>query len=201
MCRLTTAAAALLSGMGLTAPAIAQDLCAALTIPEPLGLVCTSMPDGSAAIMPADGAFAALSRLTVRPLARQGADDLAWTDPAAWLRGQVTVDTSTYVDAMAGLADDPDSPFAGAPARKALDHLRTVLNGLAKLPLSACEPPTEGKPGRWNMPCRYAADGLGFLLDLRLVADGERRWAITLRTANEQRQRHFEAIANSFQPV
>ena len=51
------------------------------------------------------------------------------------------------------------------------------------------------------MRCSYAADGLGLLVVLRLVAAGDRRWAITMRAANEQRLRHFEAIANSFQPV
>ncbi len=50
------------------------------------------------------------------------------------------------------------------------------------------------------MRCNYAADGLGLQVVLRLVAAGDRRWAITMRAANEQRLRHFEAIANSFQP-
>ena len=41
---------------------------------------------------------------------------------------------------------------------------------------------------------------MGLLVDLRLVADDEERFALNLRAANEQRLRHFEAIANSFQP-
>ena len=200
MRRLTITAQALGLAVSLAAPALAEDLCATLTIPAALGLVCTANPDGTTTVMPADGAFAALSRMTLRRLERSGGDEQAWSEPAAWLQGQVTVDTSGYVGAMAGIADDPDSPFAGEAARQALAHLKAVLGGLAKLPLNACEPPTESVPGRWQMPCRYMADGLGLLVDLRLVADGDQRFAIRLRAANEQRLRHFEAIANSFQP-
>lgn len=200
MRRLTVAIQALGLALSLTTPAWAEDLCAALSIPEPLGLVCAATPDGAVTVMPADGTFAALSRMTLRRLERSGGDELAWSEPAAWLQGQVTVDTSGYVGAMADLADDPDSPFAGEAARQALAHLKTVLGGLAKLPLNACEPPAENMPGRWEMPCRYMADGLGLLVDLRLVADGDQRFAVNLRAANEQRLRHFEAIANSFQP-
>ena len=110
------------------------------------------------------------------------------------------MDPSTLVDTMAGLADDPDSPFAGPSAREALARLKTALGGLAQLPLNACEQPTETKPDRWEMTCRFTADGLGLLVDLRLLGEGDRRWAMNLRAANEQRLRHFEAIANSFQP-
>jgi hypothetical protein len=51
------------------------------------------------------------------------------------------------------------------------------------------------------MRCSFTPGGVGMLVHLRLVVQGERRWAITMRSANEQRLRHFEAIANSFGPT
>ena len=71
---------------------------------------------------------------------------------------------------------------------------------MSALALSACDEPAPDGRERWQMRCSYAADGLGLTVILRLVAAGDRRWAITKRAANEQRLRHFEAIANSFQP-
>ena len=100
-------------------------------------------------------------------------DGLAWSDPAAWLRSQVTVDRPAMSAPWPGSADDPDSPFAGEAARQALAHLKTALGGLAHLPLNACEQPAERAPGRWEMPCRYMRRRLGASVDLRLVADGD----------------------------
>lgn len=185
-------------------PAVAQDLCAALTIPAELHLVCApapSMPTGSVTVAPEGGAFASLSRLTIRPLEQAGDDGLAWTDPSAWLQRQMTLDTSSFAGSMASLADDPDSPFSGSTARAALTRLQSALAGVAALPLTACEAPTQGGARqRWDMHCTFGAGGLGVYVDLRLVADGERRWALSMRTANAQRRRHLQAITGSFQP-
>ena len=113
----------------------------------------------------------------------------------------MTLDMSSYADAMAGLGDDPDSPFSGESARMALDKLRSALAGVATLPLSACEAPVaDERRHRWDMHCSYGAGGLGVSVDLRLIAEGERRWELTMRAANEQRLRHFQAIAGTFQP-
>lgn len=192
----------LCGGAGQTATA--QDLCSKLVIPAELDLVCTASPNvppGGVVIAPASGAFAALSRMTVRALDRSGADDMAWSDPAAWLRRQMTLDTSSYADAMAGLGDDPDSPFSGEAVRTAIDRLRSALAGVATLPLSACGAPVaDERHHRWDMQCTYGTGGLGVSVDLRLVAEGERRWELTMRSANEQRLRHFRAIAGTFQP-
>jgi hypothetical protein len=178
-------------------------LCGGLTIPAALGLACTTAPDvapDAVAVAPVGGAFAALSRMTLRPLERSGEDGLAWTDPAAWLKRQMTLDTSRYADLLGGIARDPDSPFAGPEAGTALEGLKGALSGLGRLPLEACAEPAAGTGGRWDMRCSFAPAGLGILMHLRLVAQGERRWAITMRAANEQRLRHFEAIANGFAP-
>jgi hypothetical protein len=195
--RLTGALAILLLG---SMAARAEDLCGTVTIPPEIGLACAPAAEGSASITPQDGSFAALSRMTVRPLARAGADAEAWTDPPSWLRSQMTPDLASVSDLLAPLAEDPDSPFAGGQATTALDALRRALGGLSSLPLSACDEPTPMGADEWRMRCDFAKDGLGLYVALRLVAQGERRWSIVMRTANEQRLRHFEAIANSFHP-
>ena len=159
-----------------TLPAGANDLCASLTIPADLGLACAPAADiapGAVAVTPgSDSGFAGLSRLSLRPLDK-AQDPLAWSDPAAWLQRQMTIDTSSYAGVLGGAADDPDSPFAGPAAKSALDSFVSALQGLGRLPLNACDTPLEQTAGRW---------------------------AITARAANEQRLRHFEAIANSFVP-
>lgn len=184
-------------------PARAADPCASLNIPAQLDLVCTPEPTlapGAVAVAPTGSTFAALSRMTIRPLERVGEDAVAWTDPAAWLRQQMTVDTTSYVDLLAGLADSPDSPFAGENAQAALGGLRSALASVGRLALAACDEPVETEPEAWDMSCRFTAAGLGVLMHLRLVAEGEQRWGITMRAANEQRLRHFEAVANAFDP-
>jgi hypothetical protein len=202
--RLSTALAGFLLAAGIAGPALAQDLCAELTLPPALDLSCTPVPElaqGAVAVAPVGGTFAALSRMTVRPLVREGEDALAWRDPAAWLRRQMTMDTAGYADLLSGLAGSPDSPFAGESARGALDSLKSALGSMGRLPLTACDEPSATIPDRqWDMRCSFTAGGLGLLMHLRLVAAGEERWALTMRAANEQRLRHFEAIANSFAP-
>ncbi len=138
--------------------------------------------------------------MSLRPLERTGDDALAWGDPAGWLRAQMTPDTSHLSEALGGLAEDPDSPFTGDQASSAIESLKRAMAGVSALALSACEEPLPDGPDHWQMRCSYAADGLGLSVLLRLVAAGDERWAIMMRAANQQRLRHFEAIANSFQP-
>jgi hypothetical protein len=197
--------AAALAGGGCTVAATGADLCTGLRIPEALDLTCKPAPElapGAVEVTPPpDEPFAALSRMTVRPLQRTGPDALAWTDPPEWLRRQMTVDTSSYAGLLAGLADSPDSPFAGEGAKAALQSLENLLSSMGRLPLAACdEPATASEADRWDMRCNFTTAGVGMLVHLRLVARGEERWALTLRSANEQRLRHFEAIANAFAP-
>ena len=197
--RRLTAAALLLPLLG--GPATARDPCDRITIPDQLGLACAPAAEpGAVEVVPTGGAFALLSRMTLRPLDRAGADALAWSDPPGWLRAQMTPDTSRLADALGGLAEDPDSPFTGEQSTAAVESLRRALAGISALALSACADPVPDGAEGWQMRCSYATDGLGLHLVLRLVGAGERRWAVTMRAANEQRLRHFEAIANSFQP-
>lgn len=180
----------------------AEDLCAALTIPPDLNLACTAsetVPD-AVEVTPTEGAFAALSRLGLRPLERAGEDALAWTDPAVWLKRQVTLEGSGRDEDMGDMAEDPDSPFAGPSAQAALQSLENLLTGVARLPLNACKAPVETGLGRWSLDCSFTAGGIGLYVQHRLIASGDRRWALSMRAANEQRLRHFEAIANSFTP-
>ena len=180
-------------------PAAALDLCARLGMPPELGLTCTTVAD-EAVIAPATGAFAVLSRMTLRPLERDSADAAAWSDPGGWLRSQMRIDLSALEDAVGAMAQDPDSPFAGGQATAALEGLKGALAWLTTLTLAACEQPRPDGADAWHLRCNYTADGLGLLVALRLVAKDDARWAIVMRAANEQRLRHFEAIANSFQP-
>jgi hypothetical protein len=185
------------------APARADEgLCARLQIPAQLGLTCTPGEAGSAdqivTVQPTGGAFAALSRLTVRRLDRS-TDALAWSDPDEWLRRQVVVDTGAIADGIEDFAEDPDSPWGGATAMLMAQQVRDALERMSRAALQACTAPaTLGN--RREMSCRFGAAPLALLLTMRLVSQGDERWAVSLRSMNEQRQRHFEAIANSFQP-
>lgn len=90
--------------------------------------------------------------------------------------------------------------FADSQAKQAVAAFRRALEGLAALPLAACNEPAPTDADEWSMRCDFASDGIGLHMALRLVVQDDRRWAITMRSASEQRLRHFEAIANSFQP-
>jgi hypothetical protein len=180
----------------------AEGLCARLTVPDELGLVCIPGEAGSGdqivTVQPTGGTFAALSRLTVRKLDR-GSDPLAWSEPDEWLRRQVVVDTSSIADGIDRLADDPDSPWGGATAMLLAENVRDALARMGRAALQACAEPRSQGAYR-EMACRFGAAPLALLLTMRLETRGDERWALSLRSANEQRQRHFEAIANSFSP-
>ncbi len=204
-------AAGLASGAaaGFAQPAAVQDpgraeaLCAAFSIPPELGLVCESAggEQPGVVVRPAEGGFAALSRLAVRRLDRNlAADALAWSDPAAWLERQMTLDTAGFAAALRRLVDDPDSLLAGEGTRAAVDTLLGAVDRLGRLALQACESPQLRRDGRHVMSCRFTAGGFGLLLDLQLLRAGEERWALALRTMNEQRLRHFQALASAFAP-
>lgn len=181
----------------------AEALCAAFSIPPELGLLCESAggEQPGVVIRPGEGGFAALSRLAVRRLDRNlAADALAWSDPAAWLERQMTLDTAGFAAALRRLVDDPDSPLAGEGTRAAVDTLLGAVDRLGRLALQACESPQLRRDGRHVMSCRFTAGGFGLLLDLQLLRAGEERWALSLRTMNEQRLRHFQALASAFSP-
>lgn len=178
-------------------------LCAALSIPAELGLVCEPAEGEVAGVVvrPQGSGFAALSRLTLRRLDRDStADALAWSDPAAWLERQMTLDTAGFATALRRLVEDPDSPLAGETMRAAVETLLGAIDRLGKLALAGCESPQLRRDGRHVMSCRFTAGGFGVLLELQLVRNGDERWALALRTMNEQRLRHFQALAGAFRP-
>jgi hypothetical protein len=169
-------------------------------LPVELGLACTPTAGGlgGVAVEPSGGGFAALSRMTVRRLDK-ATDPLAWSDPDEWLRRQVVVDTGGLADTIEGYAADPDSPWGGATAMLLAENIRQALESVGRAALQACAAPTTTADAR-TMSCRFGAGSFGLLLDLRLVSAGDDRYAISARSMNERRQRHFEAIANSLQP-
>jgi len=194
---LSRAAASLLVGW-LVAPSlgVADTLCDRLTVPEQLGLGCSiATDDGELAIVQAEeGTFRLLSRLSVRELERQ-TDGLAWTDPEAWLERQMIVDLDSVADTVRDLGRDPDSPFASEMFRSAIETLVSGLEGLSRLPLAACgDGPTESE-----LTCRFGVEPVGLIVKIMLLADDDARHAANIRTFNEQRLRHFTAIANSFE--
>lgn len=196
--RLTGIAAGLLALLGYwAAPADAAGLCQSLTVPDELELRCTESPDARlgdrAVIEPGDGTFRLLSRLSLRQLDPK-ADRLAWDDPAAWLEKQMILDLDSAATMLRDLGGDPDSPFGNEMLRPAIDFFIGGLEGLSRLPLAAC-----GEAQRDDeLTCRFGVEPFGLFMKLLLVADGGDRYAFNIRTFNEQRLRHFTAIANSF---
>jgi hypothetical protein len=195
---------ALLAAMGcgwlaLASPGHADTaLCARLTVPEPLELDCTERVDPTvglrAVVAPEGGAFAALSRMSVRAL-DPATDRLAWEDPGAWLERQMILDLDGLAAAVRDLGEDPDSPFGGPMARSAIELMVSGLEGLGRLPLAACG---EGASDT-ELTCRFGVEPIGLVTRIMLAGDGEARFAFNMRTFNEQRLRHFTAIANSFE--
>jgi hypothetical protein len=50
----------------------------------------------------------------------------------------------------------------------------------------------------WEMACEWEVGPLRQFMRFRLIEKGSERYAIRIRTMNEQRLRHLVAIANSF---
>jgi hypothetical protein len=183
------------------APASAQsteDLCARLFVPDGVALGCAlrSAPAGlgsAAVVQPTDSDFAPLSELTLRHI-EQPIDD-----PAAWLRDQLTLDLSPVDSALEELIQGPDSPITGTPLAEQLQSWRGLLGSAATLPLAGCADPAR-LAGRetWEMACEWEVGPLRQYMRFRLVERAGERYAIRIRTMNEQRLRHLVAIANSF---
>ena len=180
----------------LPAPALAASLCERLTVPVQLELGCSLALDdaGRAIVEPREGTFRALSRLSLREL-DPAVDGLAWTDPTAWLERQMILDLDRVAGLVRDLGDDPDSPFGSEMFRQAIEVLVAGLEGLSRLPLAACG---DG-PSASELTCRFGVEPIGLVLRVMLVDAGDARYAVNIRTFNEQRLRHFVAIANSFE--
>lgn len=187
---------AVLALQGLTTSAAAAGLCDRLTVPSSLELDCSvDVEDGSerAVVQPVGGTFSLLSRMSLRRLDR-ATDPLAWDDPAAWLERQMILDLDGVAALIRDLGADPDSPFGSSVLESALDMLAEGIEGLSRLPLNACG---DGAVAS-ELSCRFGIEPIGLNLRINLVTQGEERYAFNIRTFNEQRLRHFTAIANSF---
>lgn len=194
--RLTLALALLGGSLAASGSAPAAGLCDRLTVPASLELGCSiSAEDGieRAVVEPLGGSFRLLSRMTLRRL-DPATDRLAWDDPEAWLEQQMILDLDGVSALIRGLGRDPDSPFGSSMLQDALDVLADGIEGLSRLPLSACGDGASDS----ELTCRFGIEPVGLNLRINLAADGEARYAFNIRTFNEQRLRHFAAIANSF---
>ena len=176
----------------------AADLCARLFVPEgyELGCALETEPEGggfAAVVRPTDSTFGPLSELTLRRVQEPV------EDPAAWLREQLTLDLSPEDAALQELARDADSPITGTPLADQLQDWREFLDSAATLPLAGCDEPAQRAGGdAWEMACDWELGPLRQYMRFRLVERAGERYAIRIRTMNQQRLRHLVAIANSF---
>ncbi|HEX2479519.1 MAG TPA: hypothetical protein VHK45_09580, partial [Geminicoccaceae bacterium] len=80
-----------------------------------------------------------------------------------------------------------------------LQSWRGLLGSAATLPLAGCrEPVRRARDETWEMVCEWEMGSLRQFMRFRLIERDGERYAIRIRTMNEQRLRHLVAIANSF---
>ena len=150
---------------------------ASSTIPGQLGLACAPAAEpGAVEVAPVGGTFAALSRMT-RPAARARGRRRAGLERPGALAARAG--DARHLAARRRHGRPGRRP--GQPVRRrarratALESLKRALGGRRRAARSA--PATSRRatgPGRWQMRCSYAADGLGpASCDLRLVAAGD----------------------------
>jgi hypothetical protein len=180
----------------VAAPAIAaaEDFCAALAIPEPLDLVCTVEPDGTTVVQSADSPFPTLNRLEVRRL------EEPVEEPAAWLRGQMTLDTSGVSETLRGWLTHPDNPLKPEVVEPSLDALEEALGQIEQLSKTVCDAPEQVADARWAMRCRFDLTVAAGVLRLDLFRTADLPIATEMRAASEQRARQFEALLNGLDP-
>ena len=191
-----------LVGLAYTgAPVSAQPteaLCARLTVPDGLELDCVVQSDAAdagvaAVVRPTDSEFGPLSELQLRRV------EEAIDDPAAWLREQLTLDLTPLDAAIDELIHGPDSPITGTPLAQQLQSWSGLLGSAATLPLVGCRDPVRlARDEIWEMVCEWEVGSLRQFMRFRLIERDGERYAIRIRTMNEQRLRHLVAIANSF---
>ena len=175
-----------------------EALCARLTVPEGLELDCVVQSDAAGAgvaavVRPTDSEFGPLSELQLRQV------EEAIDDPAAWLREQLTLDLTPLDAAIDELIHGPDSPITGTPLAQQLQSWRGLLGSAATLPLAGCRDPVRlVRDETWEMVCEWEVGSLRQFMRFRLIERDGERYAIRIRTMNEQRLRHLVAIANSF---
>ncbi len=199
-----TAAAAVLMFLLLRFAAGARaelDLCDSLFVPPGYALLCERGDNPRAVVRPADGSLADLSRLSLRELAPEGPDRLAWRDPVAWLQRQMEFDLSGIADMLERAAKDPANPLDREQFEELVAGLAKMLRKLGKVALLGCEDAVRTRLGHHVLRCRFGVDPLELHVQVRLVEAGRRRFAINIWALDRRRLRHFEAIANGFQPA
>lgn len=181
-----------------------QDLCGRLFVPaEGYRETCTTVRDGQGTraevtVTPEAGPGTATDRLTLRAL-DQGSDPLAWDDPQRWLERRVEFDLSALTTALRGTASDPNGLLGGPAARAVIDGVVATLDSWSRAPLTACTPGSLSE-SRTELYCSWGLGTYRAVLKQRLIAVGERRYALAWRGVDGQDLRHLEAVANSFQP-
>jgi hypothetical protein len=176
----------------------AEALCARLSVPAGLQLDCVIQSDAAgtgiaAVVRPTDSEFGPLSELRLHQV------EEAVDDPAAWLREQLTLDLTPLDAAIDELIQGPDSPITGTPLADQLQSWRGLLGSAATLPLTGCRDPVRlARDETWEMACEWEVGPLRQFMRFRLIEKGSERYAIRIRTMNEQRLRHLVAITNSF---
>lgn len=176
-----------------SSPAVAEDFCSGLDIPEQLDLICRVDAEGATVVQSPDSPFPGLNRIRLHRL------DESVDEPASWLRAQMSVDTSSVSESLRGWMTHPDNPLKPEVTRPALEALTDALGELEQLSRTGCEDPRELREQRWVMRCDYElalASGV-VRLELR-EPDADRPVAIEMRAASEQRVRQFEALLNGF---
>jgi hypothetical protein len=177
-----------------TGGAQAEDFCAALALPAQLDLVCGEQRDGATVVRGPESPFPSLNRLEVRRL------DAPVDDPAAWLRDQITLDTSGISDTLRGWLTHPDNPLKPEVVEPSLEALADALGQIEQLSQAVCEPPEPVADGRWAIRCRFDLTVAEGMLRLELIETPGLPVAAEMRAASEQRARQFEALLNGFDP-
>ncbi len=194
----TVLALAGLIGLGGPAGAAADDLCTRLFVPDGYRVTCSlqggaGQAGGELRVEPAEGTFAALSELTIRPL------DQPVDDPAKWLRDQISLDISSFDATLDDLLHSPDSPVADTPLVGQLESWRGLVHSVAGWPLTGCGAPQSQAGGdSWHMDCDWQLGPFRQYLALRLISRDGVRYAVKVRAMNEHRLHNLVAIANSF---
>ncbi len=169
-----------------------EGVCGLLAVPPGFDVRCERDALGSRLVVTDPSAAYPFERLTLRELSR-ARDGLAWTRPRRWLERQLTLDTRALTTGLEELRREAEEPV-----------LATLLEGLARLfdrlggvALTACDH-RRTRTGQRLLACRFGRDPLELHLQLRLIALGERRFAVNITTLDRRRLRRFEAIANGF---
>lgn len=172
------------------------DPCGQLFLPEGYQLICRVHTDARGwqlVVQPEEGAFASLSKLTLRPV------DERVTDPKAWLRDQLIIDLSGFESTLDDLLHGDDSPLAGTSLEDAFEGWQAFMSRVSTWPLDGCEEPEKlVGDDAWQMACEWQFHDWHQYLALRLVERDGQQHFIKIQAMNPRRYRHLQAIARSF---